>query len=230
MRSGVTLATLREEVMIEARLSTQGGHATYTVARLNQFINRTERFLYDEHEWPLEHLEETVTVAADARYTTLPSTIPFTQVETVDVLYGDQYLPVKYGIGARERSIYDADERAEPITRWEIQQDNPTQFEVWPIGQTAQTLLFQGRPAIGAMVNESDTCALDADVIVARVAARILGKDNQADAQLLLQEAEQRVQTLMKKQGASKRDNPNMGRRRRPMLRPGIDYIPPGGG
>jgi hypothetical protein len=168
-------------------------------------------------------------VPADARYAALAAEISFTMIETVHVAFGSEWLPVTYGIGARERTIYNETQRATPIHRYELRADQPTQIEVWPIGAQQQTLLFAGSRKIGGMVEETDTCALDADVIVMRVAAKILGRDNQADAALLLQEAEKLTNTILKRQGSVKRQPINMGRAKGRTLRPGIDYIAPGG-
>lgn len=228
MRSGVTLATIRNEVMIEAGLSTQAGHAASSKEKIDQLINRVERIMAAKDEWPTQHFEERVAVVADAQYVTLPSNITFTMIESVHVSYGSEWLPVAYGIGARERTIYNETQRASPISRYEYSAERPTQIEVWPIGADAQTLLFQGSKTIGAMVDESDVCTLDADVIVLRCAAEILGRNNQADAELKLSEAISLTTALLKRQGSTRREPINLGMRPGKMRRPGIDYIPPG--
>lgn len=230
MRSGIRLATIRDEVMIEAGLSLQAGHAIYTTSKLDQMINRTERMMRLKEEWPDQQVEERVTIPADAQYVDLPATITFTEIESSHCSYGDEWLPINHGIGARERTIYNDSQRAMPIQKYEISATRPTQFEVWPVGSADQTILFQGTKTVGAMIAEDDICALDADVIVMRVAAQILGRDNQADAQLLLKDAQDHVDMLMKKQGAVKRGAFNLGRGKTRSLRPGIDYIAPGSG
>lgn len=230
MRSGIPLSTIRSEVMIEAGLSEQGGHAIYNVKKLNQMINRTERLLLVGDEWPDQHIERQVTVLADAQYVDLPSDLSFTEIESSHVSFGSEWLQVSFGIGARERTIYNTTERATPIMRLEATKDQPGKLEVWPIGSVDQILLFQGTKSVGTMVNEDDVCALDADVIVFKVAAEILGRDNQADARLKLDMATDHMNKIMKKQGSTKREPINLGRRKPRVLRPGIDYIAPGGG
>lgn len=228
MRSDVALSEIRDEVMLEAGLSTQPGHSTASISRINQMINRTERTMLLENEWPMLHFEERLEVAADAKLVDLPVNITFTQIESVHVAYGDQWLPVHHGIGARERMIYNENERATPIFRYEYSANNPGQLEVWPIGSTAQTLMVEGSKTVGTMKEETDTCSLDADVIVLRVAAEILGRENKADAELKLSQASKLTNDILKRQGSRKREPLNLGRRRTRMLRPGIDYIAPG--
>lgn len=229
MRSGVPLSTLRMEVMLEAGLSAQPGHSTAAIDRINQKINRMERMMLLESEWPTLHFEERLTVPADAQTIDLPTNINATQIETIHVSYGSEWLPITLGVGARERTIYNDTQRATPITRYEISANNPGKMEVWPIGGTEQTLLVQGTKNVGAMTEETDTCALDGDVIVMRVAAEILGRENKADAELLLTNALKLTSDILKRQGSSKRESLNLAGRRTKQLRPGIDYIAPGG-
>lgn len=230
MRNGVTLADLKNEIRIEGGLSTQSGHAVFTDQRLTQMINRTERFMSETEDWTSNNFEEQVVVAADGQYANLPTNITFSMITSVHVMFGSTWLPVEHGIGAAERSIYTTSQRASPIRKWEIQSPGNVNFEVWPIGAGAQTLLFAGSKKIGGMVLDTDVCVLDADVIVLRVAAQILGRDKKEDAALLLKTAGELTDAILKRQGATKRANVNLanapsGRR----LRPGIDFIPPGG-
>lgn len=228
MRSGIPLATIREEVLIEAGLSAQPGHSTFNISRINQMINRVERMMVTEDEWPTQAFEEQIVVAADAQYVDLPVNISFTMIDNIYVAYGSEWFRVTSGIGARERTIFNDSQRALPMSRYEYRANNPTKLEVWPIGGVAQTLLIEGSKKVGAMDQETDVCALDADVIVMRVAAQILGRENKADAELLLSNAKTHANQLLKRQGSSKRENINMGRRKVEIRRPGIDYIPPG--
>lgn len=228
MRSGIALSTIREEVLIEAGLSAQPGHSTFNIDRINQMVNRIERAMLLEGEWPTLAFEETLTVAADAQYVDLPTNITFTMIDNIYVAYGSEWFEVKSGIGARERTIYNSTQRALPASRYEYRANNPTKLEIWPIGGVEQTLLVEGTKTVGAMREENDVCSLDADVIVLRAAAEILGRENKADAELKLSEAARRMTQLNKFQGSSKRESLNFGRRRTQVRRPGIDYIPPG--
>jgi len=230
MRTGVPLHQIRKEVLIEAGFSTDVGHSVFSKERLDQMIARNERMMAREHEWPGIHFEEEVSVSANEQYVNMPDDINYTDIKTVHVAYGDDLLPVRYGIGARERSIYNSTQRATPIMRWEVVPPGTDEFEVWPIGNVAQTLLFSGQKSIGVFEDDSDTCTLDADVIVLRVAAEILGRDQKQDAGLKLEMAQRLTNNILKGQSAT-REQVNMGGvRMGRTLRPGIDFIPPGGG
>lgn len=228
MRNGITLATLREEVQIESGLSTDPGHSAFSEQRLNQMINRTERRLSQTYDWPNMEFEEEVTVAADTQFVNLPTNLNFTMIDTAHVAYGSEWVPIQHGIGARERSIYNSSQRATPISRWEIRAPGNVDFEVWPIGSVEQTIRFSGTKSFGGMQNDTDTCVLDADVIVMNVAAAILGRDQKDDAQLMLQQADELADAIIKRQGSVKSESISFGRKPARSLRPMIDYIPPG--
>lgn len=226
MRSGVTLADLREEVLIEAGFSTDAGHSVFSEQRLNQMINRTERLIAVQYEWASLNFEEDVTVPANTRYVDLPDLLTFTMIDRVTVAFGSEWIEVKHGIGDRERSLYNETQRATPIQRWEVVAPGNEEFEVWPVGATAQTLRFSGSKAFGTMEKDTDTCTLDADVIVMRVAAQILGRDNKEDAALLLDLSDSHAREITKRQGSYKAEDISFGRRPSKPLRPGVDYIP----
>lgn len=230
MRNGVTLATLRDEVLIEAGFETDAGHAVYSKQRLTQMLNRMERYMQQIDDWPSTEFEEEVTVAPDAQFVNLPTNINFTMIDTVHVAFGDDWLPVYHGIGMQQRSIYNSTQRATPIMRWEIRAPGNVDFEVWPIGASQQTLRFSGSKKLGVMATDSDTCTLDADVLVLRVAAEILGRDQKDDASLKLKMAEELTNSILKRQGSAKQTNISLIGREATRLRPGIDYIPPGSG
>lgn len=227
MRSGVTLATLREELAIEAGISTEPAHLAAEQPRLDQLLRRTERIMARMDDWGSLSFEEEVTVSADAQFASLPSNIAFTDIRDCWVAFGSQWLPVAHGIGSVERSIYNTSQRATPITRWEIQAPGNVNFEVWPIGASAQTLRFTGQKALGTFTDDTDTCTLDADVIVLRAAAQMLARDRKEDAALLLDQARLLTERILKAQGSTKSPEIDLARRPTRALRPGIDYIPP---
>lgn len=228
MRNGVRLGDIRKEIMIEAGFSTDAGHAIYSKDRINQMVNRVERRMATVEDWPNMSFEEQVTIPADTRYVTLPANLALGMIDRAWVKYGTDWVPVSYGISARERSVYNEDQRSLPITRWEAVAPGDSEFEVWPIGGSDQTMLFEGTKKFGAMVSDSDTCVLDADVIVLRVAAQILGRDRKDDAALMLQEAQDLTASILKRLRDVKADDVSLTRRHERPLREGIDYIAPG--
>lgn len=69
-------------------------------------------------------------------------------------------------------------------------------FEVWPVPVTAQTIRFTGQRALIDMVEDDDVCDLDDMLLVYFVAGEKLMRSKQADAQLKMQMAEERLRML----------------------------------
>lgn len=228
MRSGVPLHIIRSEALIEAGQSDDPAHSTFTAKAIDLRINRVERQMASEHEWPMLHFEQDVTVPADARFVSFPDDIRPVDVQSVYVQFGQEWLRVVSGIAAAERSIYTNDMRATPIARWEITADADRQFEVWPIGAVPQILRFSGQRAVGVMKDENDTCTLDADVIVLRVAAEMLARERQEDAAYKSQMAESLTQQILKNLSRTA-DAASFSTRPGRIRRPGLDYIAPKG-
>jgi len=225
MRNGVPLHEIRTEIQIEAGLSSEEGATAYGRDRLRQLINRVERQMASENDWPTQKYEIATVIAANTKRHDLPAGVTIKSIRTIHVAFGDQWLPVAKGVGAAERSVYSDTMRASPAMRWDIDADYPGMIEVWPIAAENQTLVFRGQYEVGTMQDENDVCTLDADVIVLRVASQILGRDRQEDAALLLNDARSLTNNILKRLNVNS-PPANFSQRARMPLRPGIDFIP----
>lgn len=228
MRDNVQLHVIRREAQIMAGLSEEPGVSAYSRERLNLRINQIERRMAEKDSWPVRHYEITGVVAGDAQYTNFPDGVTPTNLRSAHVLFGDQWLPMTMGISPADRSVYNTAMRSTPATKWDVNVARPGQFEIWPIGASAQTILFRGQRTIGGMAEDNDTCALDADVIVMRLAAEILARNKSDDAAFMLSEAEAHSVNVLKGM-MSTAESPNLAQRRGASVRPYIDFIPPRG-
>lgn len=227
MRNGVPLHELRKEVQVEAGLSSEEGATAFSKDRLNLLINRVERMMKSMHDWPTQNYEIFTLIPADTKRFAFPLNVTVRSIRSVHVEFGQQWLEVSKGVSPAERGLYTDQMRAAPAMRWDYDVAHPDMFEIWPISQQQQRLMFRGQKAVGAMEDENDTCTLDADVIVLRVAAEILGRDKQEDAAIKLQMAESHTQAVLKDMGTTSSPVSLSGRAQR-VIRPGIDFIPPG--
>lgn len=227
MRDGIPLHELRMEVQVEAGLSSEEGATAFSKDRLNLLINRVERMMNSMHNWPSQDYEVFTIVPADTKRFAFPAGVTIRSIRTVHVEFGDEWLPVSKGISAAERGVYNDDMRASPSIRWNTDVEHPGMFELWPISDEQQRIMFRGQKAVGEMKDENDTCTLDADAIVLRVAAEILGRDRQDDAAVKLNMAERHTQEILKDMAATT-PSAKFGKRSGRSIRPGIDYIPPG--
>lgn len=229
MRTGIALAQLRKEVLLEAGYSVDPGHAAVHKEYVDQLLRRTERMLAREFDWQASKIETLVIVAANAATVSLPPLIDFTDIDSVSVLYSQAWLPVTHGIGPQERSIYTAGDRITPITRWEVHYPGTSTFEVWPVGEVEQTLRFVGMRKIGGFIDDTDACFIDADVLVMYAAAEMLARDKKSDADFKLDRARRYAQHLVKAQGSTKAAPVSQGQRSQTGPRPYLDYMPHGG-
>lgn len=224
----IQLHELRKEIQVEAGLSSEEGATAYSKERLTMIINRAERMMKTRDDWPTQNYEITAATVPDEKLIDLPEGVSIKNIRSINVLFGQEWLPVVKGIGPRERTIYTDDMRATPAQRWDYLVSAPGQIEVWPVGSDSQTLMFRGQLEVGGMKDENDICTLDADVIVLTVAAEILGRDKQEDAAYKSQLAAELTQNILKDMSATSEPT-NLSMRRGRAVRPFIDYIPPGG-
>jgi hypothetical protein len=230
MRLGIDRSVLRNEVLIEARLSTTSAHSTQHVERINHLLNRMERQLQTRYSWPQRQFEEEVVIAADANEAAIPVGMAvYTNVLEIWCLYGDEWLPMASGIGAAERSTFGPDDRDTPIRRYEaIWDSDPYAVETWPIGNVEQTIRFTGDRTAGNMVEDTDGCVLDGDVLVLETAAALIEKSDKETAATLRAQSSMRIADLLKR-NRIKQPVPNLATRPGLYLpRAGVDYIPPG--
>lgn len=145
--------------------------------RLKQTLNRIYEQEYEDHDWPhLRRLFTAVSLPAGSYLYDFPSDLNFERVERAVVWYNSLPHECVRGIGFDEYSQYDSlsDERSDPVQRWDVRDvAGATQFEVWPIPSTAQTIQFQGIRSISRLVADADVCLLDDNLIILGAAAAL---------------------------------------------------------
>ena len=196
MARGTTLTTLMEMLKAEIGYSLTAGVATAEDARLYLLLANTQKWLAADFEWPFLKRTGDVSLAAEARTGTLPSTLdperPF-QVFSRD---DNVWVPLQYGITPQDLTVWDSDasETSDPVLKWQYATD--TTFEVWPLPATATTIRFTGVKKLGALATGTDTADLDDLLIVLFTAAELLAGKKQADAGAKLARAQARMAQL----------------------------------
>jgi hypothetical protein len=82
----------------------------------------------------------------------------------------------------------------DPVQKWQMH--DQTQFEIWPIPVTVQTLRFVGQRTLKPLVGDTDTADLDDELLILSVAVDRLIKQKGADAQAKLATYSMRLRTL----------------------------------
>lgn len=169
---------------------------------LKRAINRVYRMLYIQTDW--KHLRKvfTVPLAAGQRYYDLPSGLNLERIEQTWVDWSSVRVELVAGIDQDDMNAFDSDadtpERNDPPQKWDVRWNDPSdQIEIWPIPATdTQTLYFRGIQDAPKLVNDTDACLLDDDLVIMFAAAQLAKRQKSADADDLLAAAQGFLNTL----------------------------------
>lgn len=205
MARGTTLANIY--TMLKAKLG-QNTVQTNTQARYYQLLSDKQKWLANEYDFPFLKDEWDVNIGQNARYVAFPTvdtagatySINLERPILLEVKWSNEWQEVVFGIGSQEYNYLDSDavgQIQDPVQRWDWQSN--TQFEIWPKPASAQLLRFTGQRQLNPLVTGTDTADLDDQIIMLFVAADILSRSRQADAQACMQQATER---LLRQRGA----------------------------
>lgn len=201
MARGVTLEQLLYNLRTEIGQSTNPAISRSTRSRFISIMNRIQRRLYYDFEWPFRDIHRDIKMEAGARYYDFPTEIDMDRTVRLEAKDGGYWKKVGFGIKNTHLNQYDsdADVRSDPVWRWDfyLQDDNPNpMIEAWPVPATdgdettlERYLRVHGQRKLVDMVNDSDVCTVDGDLIVGYAAAEILAKMRTGDAQAKLENA-----------------------------------------
>lgn len=204
MARNKSLLSILQDFRSEIRASGNAAHNQGARENQVQLLQRTQERLWDEHDWAFKRVRRDMPLQAGQRYYVSHEDIFIDRLETVEVRYGSDWLPLHYGIGAAQFSGWDSDldERSWPVERWQVYEDD--QFEVWPVpADNADpttlegTLRLNGIRNLKPFVADDDTATLDDMLISLYAAAEHLASRGAEDAPLKLRLAEKRLATLL---------------------------------
>lgn len=196
MARGTAFSELREALRNDLGRSPEASVGVSDIPALKRTLNRVYRALYMENDWP--HLRKvfTVTLAAGQRYYDFPSGLALERVEEVWVDWSTIRHGLERGINQDDMNVFDSDadtpDRNDPPLKWDVRWTGSSdQIEIWPIPATnTQTLYIQGLQDAPKLVNDTDLCLLDDDLVVAFAAAALAKRQKSADADDLLTSAQ----------------------------------------
>lgn len=189
--------------MVKAELgySLTSGVATAQDQELYQLIANQQEWLSQEYEWPFLDKHADVSAVAATRYLSLPTTIRFERPVHATVFYNNYFQPLLYGIGPEEYNIVNSELALtrDPIWKWNFYDE--TQFEVWPIPITTQSIRFVGQRPLTTLKlagawNPAALVDVDDLLVTLFVVALKLKRLKSADADVALQRAQQKFNYL----------------------------------
>lgn len=201
MPRGVTLEQLIYNLRTEVGMSTNPAVSRSTRSRFISILNRVQRRLYADFDWPFLAISRDIQLEAGARYYDFPADIDIDRAVRFEVKHGGTWQKVGYGITDKHLNEFDSDTdvRQDPVYRWDFyleDDSNEPQIHVWPIPATDGVvstleghLRVHGTQSLSEMVDDADVCMIDSDLIVLYAAAEILTKMKSADASAKLENA-----------------------------------------
>lgn len=196
MARNVTLVKLLDDLRAEARLSLNPAHNQQARDTQVKQLQRKQEWLWREFDWPHMRVSRDIPVAAGQRYYELPADIDLERIEKLEIFLDGGWVPLLPDINNEHYTSWnsDLDERAWPPRRWNIVEDDD--IEIWPIpnvdavaatmeGYVRVTGIRRLRP----LVDDTDRCDIDSNLIVGYVAAEMLASSGAKDAKVKQDEA-----------------------------------------
>lgn len=186
MPVGTTLVNLRQMLMAETGDEMSETIAAANVTRYNRLLSNMQSWLVGKDAWLMPgKVRKEVALTAGTRLYSMPTGIDLQSLAyPAHVKFDRLRFYLDFGISQQDYNIFDptdTDHRLDPVLRWDVVDDAGTKkLEVWPIPASDQTVIFEGKPVLGALASDSDTCVVDDLLLVLFTAAKILGKNGQA--------------------------------------------------
>lgn len=197
MAYGVQFSELVINLRAETRRSSDVSVSSDDLDTLKRSLNGVYRTLAVNHDWPhLRHVFDKIPFAAGQRYYDFPAGFDADRVFESVVWLGSLNTPIKKGIDLDEYSFLDPslDQRADPALAWDTAFDTDSgsvQIEFWPIPASASySAQFSGYWVPPRLVDDSDPCLLDDELVLLFSSARMLKAQGAKDADLKLSEAQ----------------------------------------
>lgn len=208
-----TLEKVLTDMRAEARLSLSAQHNINVRDHHIALIQREQDRLWGEFDWPHLMVDRFIPIQSGQRFYD-PTTVlneegdvkndmSIERISRVDVKTDGEWMTLINGIDAAEYAAHDSfkDQRAWPPRRWRLYEDE--MIEVWPIpdqNAVAETqegyIRITGIRKCRTLVEDGDRLELDDHMIALFAAASLLAAAGAADAQLKLELANRRFNSV----------------------------------
>lgn len=196
-RGVTTLGTMVQNLRYETGRSPNTNIGQDEYASLVYLLQRTQRALYWDFEWPFLKVRRDLSVVAGSRYYDVDDDLDYERILRVRGNGNGVWTPLMRGITMEDYNIFDSDDdsRSSPAQKWDIIDTDTDldaaqeQLEIWPLCETAETVRFEGFKKLGNFTSDNHTCTLDDTLIVLFAAAELLAADESPRAKPVLNAA-----------------------------------------
>lgn len=197
MARGATILQLISDLRDELRRANSPAAGPDDTGPLRRTINHVYETLYTSHDWPhLKTYFDKLPMNAGERYYDVPTGLDYERVIDARNWWNGIPEPIERGISFDDYMSYDstADVRSSPVLKWDIRfTGDREQIEFWPVPDSStQSVQFVGMWAHAPLVNDTDICRLESEVVVLYAAAELLANDS-PDKKAKLQLAQERL-------------------------------------
>lgn len=203
MATGTLLPVLRQMLKAEIGDEMDETITSSNDLRYNRQLENMQIWLVGEHAWLLPpKVRKEVALTAGTRLYDLPTGIDLQALAYPAYVKLDRWrFYLDFGISQADYNALSPDvadgQFCDPVFRWDVAQDGAaSKLEVWPIPASDQTLIFEGRPTLGALAAPTDAAVVDDLVLVLFTAASILSTRKGGAAQACLARAQSRLNRL----------------------------------
>lgn len=194
MARGATLQEMVSDLRDELRRANSPSASPDDVASLRRTLNHVYWLMYYQHNWSfLEYRFPAITLNAGQRYYDVPVGLDADRIIEAKVKWSSDFIDVSRGIEFADYNAYDPEEneRTSPMLKWDVVfTGTKEQIEVWPLPDgTAQSLRLFGVYRCDPLVNDTDVCRIDSEIVVLFAAAELLKAQKSEDADAKLQMA-----------------------------------------
>jgi hypothetical protein len=179
MARGSTLVKLLDDLRAELKVSLNPAHNNQVRDKQVKFLQSTQEWLWEDFTWPHLRVHRNYMLQAGQFLYDVNVDFDIDRIEKIEAKVNGRWLPISPGIDAGHYVVHDTelDQRASPVRRWRIAEDE--QVEVWPIPDTngvVETLeghiKVTGIRKLRPLVADGDRCDLDAQLIYLYAAAK----------------------------------------------------------
>jgi len=221
MRVGVPLSQLRSELMAETFQSMTPSQTTSSTPFYNYQLARVQREQWDLVVWPHLTMYVDVPMVQGQQDYPYPTALPFDAITRLWVASGSGWSTLVYGIDPGVFGVEGGEtQQGWPVRRWRNQVTvtsgvtaPASAFRVWPTPNAAAAVVrVEGQAPLNPLAVDTDTCVIDATLIVLMAAAEILSVQKSEGAAIKLQKANAYRRMLVSRLGAQQRSMRSLSR------------------
>src|SRR6476660_6482413 len=177
------LRDMLTDLRAELGYSTNVAHGVNDRESLIYYLNRTQRQLYEDYDWPQLVVDRDIKLVPGTRYYPYPEDLAFGDINAIWVLINVVYAQLGYGIGPEDMVLWNSDTgfASWPTRKWMHAADTGM-IELWPVpndsaADPSAIIRVRGTKTVQTMVDDSDEATLPDNIVVLFSAVEILQRD-----------------------------------------------------